>query len=386
MSRSPSRMPPNMPPNRPSPNRTPPVPPQVDAPPKMSGPALASMILGLLAMPLVFVYGIGIFLGVFAIVFGIISLVSINNNPRMYAGKGFAITGLVAGGGGVLVMGMLYIILFHPFGGAFSRNDTLSNRSYCAANIRGITQSMLVYAGDGDTYPIVGQSWSSTLAGSAPGTPNTADVLLSKDSGGLYSTPLPGNVCQNMWIMVINGQVAPKQFLCKSDPAGGPAAPMASGSKFNVCFTNPAAGASPDLTYSYSFAFMWSDQSQSMGGWWHNDCDAGVPLIADMAPANGTGSPASNTLDGTNRLANSFNHNRDGQNVGFGDGHGEFVRTAAAGQDNDNIYSSNGSAGASPKGTIPSSAGNVAISGGAKFKWDVCLVPAADANAGYQRK
>ena len=45
------------------------------------------------------------------------------------------------------------------------------------------------------------------------------------------------------------------------------------------------------------------------------------------------------------RLGNSNNHNKDGQNVLFGDGHVEFQNNALVGINRDNIYATNLAAG-----------------------------------------
>ena len=106
-----------------------------------------------------------------------------------------------------------------------------------------------------------------------------------------------------------------------------------------------------------------------------------------MAPANGTGPAGSvaNTLNGANKLANSNNHQRDGQNIGYGDGHAEFARLANAGEQNDNIYSANGALGPSSLGTTPASAADPNIAGGSKGNWDIILVPAADVSSNVRK-
>ena len=54
------------------------------------------------------------------------------------------------------------------------------------------------------------------------------------------------------------------------------------------------------------------------------------------AETSATGWPAATTGDGASHEANSFHHERDGQNVAFADQHVDFLRTAAEG--GDNIY------------------------------------------------
>jgi hypothetical protein len=101
-----------------------------------------------------------------------------------------------------------------------------------------------------------------------------------------------------------------------------------------------------------------------------------------MAPLAGTGSPAATpTATGagaTLRNANSFIHQRDGQNVGFGDSHAEFVRTPAIGQGGDNIYTTNGGSPSATGAAFPGGVVPAIGAGGATGAFDICLVPAAD--------
>jgi len=138
---------------------------------------------------------------------------------------------------------------------------------------------------------------------------------------------------------------------------------------------------------SYSFAWTWTTGNTS-GGWWRNATDASLPLMSDMAPMNNTG-PSNAKVNlaqaGTNpRLANSFVHQRDGQNVGYGDAHAEFARTPIVGQSNDNIFTgNNGTPG--PVGTGPTNTGSGASvanggSGGGAGAWDIVMAPVWDAD------
>ena len=279
----------------------------------------------------------------------------------------------------VAIIALLIAILLPSLGKA----RELANRSTCAANLRGITQSMNVYAADGDIYPLVNGKLSGTvLVGNPPNSNGTPDQLLGNTGVGLWTqgANYVGSVTQNMWILCIGGQVAPKQFLCKSDPAGGTQAASSNGQNFYSNFGGGSSGTNLDTTYSYSFAYMW--QGNAMGGWWKSDTDAGLPLIADMAPKQGTptGTNATVLAVPPTKFLNSFNHQRDGQNVGYGDGHAEFARLSNVGENNDIIYTfsnnnnAGNSAGSQPTGNMGSNITNA----GSKGNWDVVLVPTAD--------
>ena len=138
----------------------------------------------------------------------------------------------------VAIIALLIAILLPSLGKA----RELSNRSVCAANVRGIGQSMAVYAKDNnDSYPIVSGVGGYKLAGQAgyQNTTATADAMLT--SGAMYSSQA-GSITQNMWILALTGQVAPKQFICKSDNAQTNAASISFNNKFMADFNNGNGG------------------------------------------------------------------------------------------------------------------------------------------------
>jgi prepilin-type N-terminal cleavage/methylation domain-containing protein len=294
----------------------------------------------------------------------------------------------------VAIIALLIAILLPSLGKA----RELSNRSVCAANVRGIGQSMSVYSADNaESYPIIAGSGSSsptnvidtTTAGSAGGSV-AVNANVDTMINAMYSASQIPNVMQNMWLLCMGGNVAPKQFVCKSDLASVQAATAAPNGLYYVNFNvnGDQTNARGSMCNSYSFDYPWSGLSPyGIGGWWRNTTDAGLPIMADMAPLNNSGNnPKADIADGTKKSSNSFNHQRDGQNVGFGDAHAEFARTAGIGQNSDNIYC--GSSGnASATGLPPTSsikAPQLIGTGGSGAGWDVIMVPIANGST-YQR-
>ena len=348
--------------------------PYSSVPPKTSGMALTAMILGICAIPFGCL-GVGVILGIIAIILGVVALSSINRNPQALSGKGYAITGIATGAGSLPFAALLIAILLPSMGKA----RELPNRSVCAANIRGITQSLAVYAKDNnDQYPIISPTGGYGLAAVGSGTPGPdADKVIES----MYTPSTAPSVAQNMWLLVLTGQVAPKQFLCKSDPATTVTAVANAAGAYQTNFND---GAKPsDFAYSYSFAYPWTTTTPTkIGGWWMDTTDAGLPLMADMAPSGG----ATTTTTPTSKNANSFTHQRDGQNIGFGDSHAEFARRPDAGQSGDNIYTFNAGT-PSPAGTAFTGGKAPGIAnGGVPGAYDICLVPVADSTANYTRK
>jgi len=283
----------------------------------------------------------------------------------------------------VAIIALLIAILLPSLGKA----RELSNRSVCAANLRGICQSMNVYASDNtDAYPIIART-GNVSAGAVLGGAFTG-IDASTVITNMYAGTPTASVSQNMWLLVMLGQVAPKQFLCKSDPGSVNYSSATSGTNYVSNFNNngDTTLAAALMSFSYSFDHPWTSNN-AIGGWWRNNTDAGLPLMADMNPLNGSGKPtAASTGNGTQKLANSFTHQGDGQCVGYGDSHAEFARLPNVGQSNDNIYAtSNGTPNASGNGLTSSNAAGIGT-GGSTGAWDVVMVPVADGNNGYARK
>jgi hypothetical protein len=154
-----------------------------------------------------------------------------------------------------------------------------------------------------------------------------------------------------MWMLVLRNATSPKQFICKSDPTLTTVAQLQSGADYLDNFQY-------DFQLCYSAAYPWRADG-TVGKWWANTTDSSLPLLADMAPAQGTGTPSRNlTAPVTPRnykVSNSGNHEGDGQNVAFADAHTEFVRRPDIGQDNDKIWTTSGlpSLGPASSGGIP---------------------------------
>jgi hypothetical protein len=263
-----------------------------------------------------------------------------------------------------VLLGMVALVLMPSIGSTHVR----SNGSVCAANIRGIGQSMAVYAGDNNgAYPIVAFAPYATVPNEAKGTPTAKDVDAALRQYYAVPSPQAGSVQACLWVLVLTGQVAPLQFVCKSDPfaAGGASATDKAGNYYNNFQNGKQLG--------YSMAYPWNADGRP-GAWWTNTSDAGLPIIADMTPAS---------LPKDNKTWNSANHNGDGQNVGFGDSHAEFCRSPNVGHNNDNIYTMSASPSTGPAqfGGIP--AGKAApVLTADKAPYDIIMLPVRNETTG----
>jgi prepilin-type N-terminal cleavage/methylation domain-containing protein len=283
----------------------------------------------------------------------------------------------------VAIIALLIAILLPSLGKA----RELSNRSVCAANLRGITQSMNVYGADAnDAYPAVKTTTASTsYTGPTAGTwvpadssRSTVDEIYRNNyypSAAGVST-VANNIYASMWILVLRGDVSTKSFICKSDNIGGPA-PTATGTNLWDNFPAPTTS----QTVSYSFSFPWSSTG-AVGKWWSATVDSSLPVASDLAPMNGSGTGALiRNVNVMNKNANSWVHQSDGQNVAFADAHVDFARLPNVGNNSDNVWTNTGNNTPSATGgTAPAGTGQITLyPGGPQGNYDVVLVPVGDA-------
>ncbi len=287
--------------------------------------------------------------------------------------KGFTLIELLV----VISIIALLIAILLP---SLAKSRELANRAVCSANVRGIIQSMVIYAQSNENqFPTVLAPASTTYVNGA-GSPTTG-VSTSAPAviNAIYATPIQqGNVMACMWLMVLDGQMTPKSFICPSDPiATSPSAEYNSTQEYysNFGVINGAASTTGQGE-SYSIACPWyvTGGTAEVGAWWNdNAASSDLPLVSDMAPANAAGSrntnrittaPLSNTYGPY--IYNSGNHDGAGQNVGFGDDHVSWVTNPYVGEAGDNIFTyittTAGSGGGAPTssqaavtlGTLPS--------------------------------
>ena len=231
----------------------------------------------------------------------------------------------------VSIIALLISILLPSLGKA----KELANRAHCAANIRGIVQSLIVYSQFNDTSfpaPLPTAADKTYLLAWGTGVSPSADKTLqgtSATNGAYYS---PGNPLAALWILNLHRLAQPKLFLCKSDRYAGGPAPVIDGSGNYYNGFSETTGSQ----VSYAIADPWSAKN-SLAPWWRGkDMDSATALVSDVPPFN-PGSALSRG-DPNMKTNNSPNHDGAGQNVGFGDSHVDFAKDPYVGPGGDNIF------------------------------------------------
>jgi len=289
----------------------------------------------------------------------------------------------------------------------------LSNRAVCSANLRGIIQSMIIYAQsnngqlpctpgpDGSTYSNAPQAPMDM-----PAVP-TAKAAISAwfGSGKTPGGSDLGDPLACLWLLVLQGQDTPKSFICPSDSiATTPSEEYLTTGTNKVPQFQPNFGVMKDgrtpnsegQGESYSIAYPWrpspAGKLAQVGSWWTDHDRSNVALVSDMAPADIAASGRDNrittTLPGDNTFGNyiynSMNHRGKGQNVGFGDDHVSWNTNPYCGVHHDNIftyyrhkYTGHGDSAAAPQAGLSSlgDAAPVPTIFGSEPDYDICMVP-----------
>ena len=138
--------------------------------PTRNGLAIASLVLGLVGLPLLFCFGLGFLFSIVGLVLGIIALVKASKYPHEYGGKGLAIGGVVASGMSVLAIPVVAAIAIP----SLLRARVSANESSAIGDVRTVISAQAAYAAVNGGYYDTMECLASP-AGCLPG--NAGDAL-----------------------------------------------------------------------------------------------------------------------------------------------------------------------------------------------------------------
>jgi prepilin-type processing-associated H-X9-DG protein len=210
-----------------------------------------------------------------------------------------------------------------------------ASRVKCASNLRQIGQALLLYANENNgnfprtTYvggDAVRPTWGTGAAASNPFDPDG---------------PAANDVTAAMFLLLRTRDITPEVFVCPKTPQmkddfGGGGKTVAQRSNFTDWSTNS----------SYSYANPYPNAAAEKAGYRLNSSlTAEFAVASDRSPGmiHDARNVTTVTMDsnaGEMVYANSTNHDGDGQNVLYGDGHVEYVNTPFVGIARDNIFTS----------------------------------------------
>lgn len=271
------------------------------------------------------------------------------------------------------IIALLISILLPALNAAKER----ANRVKCASNLRQIGQGLLLYANDNK--------------GAYPRTRyNAANATLTFWVGAMASDPFvtAGGTQENcvpsaIFMLIRNADLNPEVFVCPS-----------SNQEKDTLNSQPAISRgnfSSSNNLSYSMAHMYpnggANQAVSLGYKINSSVVADFAIAGDRNDgdaATSTGVVETSASTEQKKL-NSKNHEMEGQNVLYNDGHCEWFTTSWVGANKDCIYAAAqtqaGMSGGPPTQSTP--ARNAASSLDPKLDLDTILLPAKAPQGGF---
>ena len=221
------------------------------------------------------------------------------------------------------IIALLISILLPALNAAKER----ANRVKCASNLRQVGQGLMLYANDNKgAYPRVRYK----LNGPLKAFTNPAAVDPHANNG-----PTENDVTGALFLLVRNADLNPEVFTC-------PSSNQEKDSLNNEPATSRSNFTDPEnLSYSYANPYP-NAAAIGFGYKLHSGVVADLAIAADRNEpdsANYTQNRFANDPQTKLRYTNSSNHEREGQNVMFNDGHVEWFTTSWCGANKDQIYS-----------------------------------------------
>jgi prepilin-type N-terminal cleavage/methylation domain-containing protein len=230
------------------------------------------------------------------------------------------------------------------------------NKAKCASNLRQIGQQIIHYAID--NRGVMPRTIATDPPVAAPGNVDLTNSGFNANDPffpTIGTAPVPDNVPAAIFLIMREKGMSAQVFICASSKAtpdnfGGGAASAKDRANWTGAGAVVPAQLYLNLSYSYQNPYP-DDQALQAGYKLQTHPRPDFVMMADMNP--GIGGPGGDDVtlptisspQSVIRRANSWNHQRKGQNCLYADGHIQFEQTPFVGIQNDNIYTRSDGAG-----------------------------------------
>lgn len=213
----------------------------------------------------------------------------------------------------LVMLGVMALML----GGLIAARQELAQSNAiteCQANLAQMYKAVSAYAqAHGNGFPRTRATGGAPLA--AYTAPNAVDPFAADG-------PAPNDATAAAFLLAREGGAAAGTFVCPSALRNG----LAEKDPFTPADVRRRSNFAARIHYNYSLINVYADAFGGPGGF-DRARAAGVVILADTNPGSETSNPATGRSNVQARLANSPNHQRDGQNVLLADGSARFVPT-----------------------------------------------------------
>lgn len=202
-----------------------------------------------------------------------------------------------------------------------------ANRVKCGSNLRQIGQGIMLYNTDNKMYPRVRYN----------ATANPVSFTGDNDSNPFDASGVAENdVTAALFMLVKTADISPEVFICPStthsrDTLGN--GPASARGNFDD---------KDNLSYGYANPYPMAGATNA-GYRLTSSISAEFALAADRNDGDPYSNQNSNSSGSDQKKLNSKNHDQEGQNVLFNDGHVDWQTTGFCGSQKDFIYSAGGS-------------------------------------------